>query len=54
MIHSDTSEIIGILLESMKLPSIVIDLILGIGLTGAVVLLVFFGSEAQKFVYAMF
>lgn len=38
----------------MKLPPITIDLILGIGLFGAIVLLVLFGSEAQKFVYAMF
>jgi hypothetical protein len=40
---------------SMKnLPSFVIDLILGIGLFGVMVLLVLFGSEAQTFVYAMF
>ncbi len=37
-----------------NLPSLAIDLILGIGLFGAMVLLVLFGSEAQNFVYAMF
>lgn len=38
----------------MKLPTIVIDLILGFGLFGTLVLLVIFGTEAQNFVYAMF
>ncbi len=38
----------------MKLPSILIDLILGVGLFGAIVLLIVFGTEAQNFVYAMF
>ncbi len=37
-----------------NLPSLAVDLVLGIGLFGTMVLLVLFGSEAQTFVYAMF
>jgi hypothetical protein len=34
--------------------SLAIDLILGVGLFGAAVLLVLFASEVQGFIYAMF
>ena len=38
----------------MKTPALVIDLILGVGLFAAIVMIVLFGSEAQTFVYQMF